>query len=207
MTKFFLLLLLLPVFAEAAPKKIVKAEVWAVRGNYALSLPQTIRLTQKATAKIRGELGVRIQVTRYRRTSSRFNEFNDINDYRKLFPKWNAWTWANSPHDRLRVVVLPPMSSPEGFIYFAGSANICLPNGMAWVNAGMQNFEGKPRFKTSVGALTHELGHLIGAPHDDLSSISIMNPDAGRLVSELGLKNVRFSEAAKLAVENCMNLF
>lgn len=197
------LVLFLPLFVEAAPLKVIKIEAWSIQGDNGLSLPQTIRLFNKAKARFK-HLNIDLKVTRFRRTFNRFYLFNTIEEFEKIHGKWANWVYWKSPKTHVKVVILPPLRSNSGLIYFGGAANLCAPDGVAWSNAGMKGYDGSPRFKRSLRILVHELGHIFGATHDDEHIPNIMMSDISKVDS---VSHLWFSKDSIFSIRNCLNLF
>lgn len=81
----------------------------------------------------------------------------------------------------LHHVILPPILDQEGSRWLAGYSYLsCYRAGknISTSNATMQSAQGISRYRHSVIAMAHELGHLLGADHDDSFPASIMHSAA-----------------------------
>lgn len=83
-------------------------------------------------------------------------------------------------------IILPPTIDEQHVRWLWGMANLCRPkSGISVGIAVKKSREGISRIEASLTANSHEIGHLLGAFHNE-SVVSIMNPDAIRLSIESG---------------------
>jgi hypothetical protein len=80
----------------------------------------------------------------------------------------------------IHYAILPPVSY-SGHLWIVGQAyeSSCYwarGGGVGISSAMMLNAEGMPRYRHSVIAMAHEIGHLLGFSHDESPPVSIMHP-------------------------------
>jgi|688.fasta_scaffold02764_41 hypothetical protein len=80
----------------------------------------------------------------------------------------------------IHYAILPPVQF-QGALWIVGQAyeSTCYWSGGKRVgisSALMSNAEGRPRYRHSVIAIAHEIGHMLGFSHDETLPVSIMHP-------------------------------
>ena len=174
-----------------------------VEGDMALSrseLRQVTRFVQhrlsaldiQATFKYRRE---RNETTHHLESlSQRLERFNYYKQARKN---------AGHKKKRIYVAILPPsFDGPDSYIWGYSSGIFCSKNDLFFVGTGLSAFNtrGELRLKHSGYVLLHELAHVLGAGH--INTKTVMNPDATRLVQELG--DLKFDEFSKMDIKECL---
>lgn len=73
---------------------------------------------------------------------------------------------------------------------------------MALSTGELYNQDNAWRFPHSIIAMTHEIGHMLGAHHDDTLPVSIMNSNVLPYVDTTPLQ---FSYKSKTEIQSCLS--
>lgn len=156
-----------------------------IKGDYALTCQEGRQLVDDVQS-LYNNVGINLPLSRYRcRNNPRKREMKLTEDsignthwyYDEDYFVGRRYKGTNTLHH----VVLPPIKH-EGALYLAGYSYMgCTGKRVSISNATMFNAVGRPRYKHSVIAMAHELGHLFGADHDD-SKPNIMHSAAMQYV-------------------------
>lgn len=104
---------------------------------------------------------------------------------------WHKFGYLRKDGEVLHVIA-PPVKV-DGHLYIGGMASNC--GGFSYSNAETYNSNGEYRFIHSVNAAIHEIGHALGADHDD-SGVNVMHSNASAYVkkSPLPMNKAAISE-------------
>lgn len=184
-TNFLLFIFILFLAPTRADGEIIPLSVLNAQGDAALSCPQGRQMVRDVQGLYR-RIGVHVSLREYRCRKNpwtrplRLTEDSIGNVHWFYDEDWfigrrfrgNRW---------LHHVILPPIIDEEGSRWLAGYAyQSCYGSSkrVATSNATMQSAENLPRYRHSVIAMAHEIGHLLGADHDDTLPASIMHSAA-----------------------------
>jgi hypothetical protein len=104
----------------------------------------------------------------------------------------------------LHHAILPPIQH-EGELWMAGQAYLsCSKFGrkIGTSNAMIANALGEPRYNHSVIAMAHEVGHMLGAKHDNSLPATIMHEAALRYVN-VWQNNLPLSQTSLNEIKQC----
>ena len=193
--KYLLLTLLITTsaFAEIKP---IKLYVVHVRGFHGLSIREA--KDEVATIKLfYASYGIPIKVTRFRSINNPYKQYyNNVNNKLGLLLLWRNWSKKHRLPNQMRLFITPPN---ENYVY--GQAfSVCNPVGMAYTAAQPYNQEtGVDRHIQSKVAALHEVGHMLGASHDESLPATLMHPNANAYVKDTwqGLSETSINEIRK----------
>ena len=190
----------------------IKVSLEVVRGEHALTLTEAKALFAEVQARFKSELGIDIVRHSIRARRNPFRGLVQVENRLKIFYKW--WYFFNrrySDKSIMHLALIPPLSGDYGdrkVFFIAGYASGICPMkfhrlGVAYVAATSFSEVGLPRFMHSLFAVMHELGHLVGASHDDALPPSVMNHDIGKFLLS-GLTNLQFSARSVGEIQACL---
>lgn len=169
MNNLLILIMLLPI------------NIIQVLGPDAVSKPVAQEIVQAASNKLESQLGLRyrLDIKSWRTIRDPYPKLVGLDRRDDKLSNLEAWAIKRRLHSRGRfsLFILPPLRV-NGLGYVAGVAYRCdLYTRVLNVNAVERNAYGADRKQHSAIAIAHELGHSLGARHDDASS-QIMHPNA-----------------------------
>ena len=199
MAKYALILIL---FAQSALAEPVKLKVFS-----ATSLSHRIdsAIIAQAAMRFKG-IGVKIKVASYRKIRDHFPQYSALSQVKYRFSIWQSYMakklWGTLKHNEIVVVLLNPAYG-NGGLYVAGVANsVCgIHHRFPFLVVNILEFRssGRPGVPFSGIALTHELGHIVGANH--VNDQSIM--DYGALAYS-DIHPVNFSAVSVDEIKKCL---
>lgn len=178
--RFLLAFLLSCSLAEA---QTIPVNIVIVKHSYATPTEQQVYL-RYAIERIK-ELGVTLKIKKLKIVSDTIKQ-NSLKQYTKRLSPWQNLAhykgWCSDKE--MCFMLLPPVF--VGTEAFGGGVaqGICRVTGTAYAIARKYNSFGVNRSLSSITAMSHELGHLLGASHIDTKTI--MN-DAAMSIGELRL--------------------
>jgi len=209
-TLFFFASFFSTSFGYCSPTMKVALEV--VRGEHALSLTEAKSLFAEMQIRFKDELGVELVRYSIRARRNPFRGLVQLENRLKIFYKW--WYFFNrrySDKSILHLALIPPLVGDYGdrkmFFIVGYAAGVCPMKfhrlGVSYVAATSFSEVGLPRFMHSLFATMHELGHLLGASHDEALPASLMNPDIGKFLLA-GFSELRFSARSVSDIQACL---
>lgn len=152
---------------------IVKIHVVLVVGQNSLTEERSLELIRANQRLYSNQLGTSLKLTRVQKKRNPYVSDTTIEGHvqLRLLERWEGFFRRRRGRtDTLQIALIPPLET-GGHFYLAGYANgICSLNrfvGVAYATAEETNIYGQLRFKHSIIALAHEIGHLGGMTHDD----------------------------------------
>lgn len=120
---------------------------------------------------------------------------------------WNNWARQAGlvESDEIKLFIVPPFVDAGGVFYIGGaSAGVCTYKGnlnpVTMAAAEYKNGKGQARWRHSVVAVAHELGHAIGARHTETKSI--MHPYILPFVD--GIPRMTFAPESRAQIRTCL---
>lgn len=179
------------VFAQdvSIPEKTVTVHVVHVLGEHAISTTRARELFSIVKGEYSRQLAINLKLKYFRVRNDRIsqnlnNRISILNYYERVFSRRPRHRWAH-----VSMAILPPIKD-GGIYYLAGYANgTCRFGkrfGVAVANAEETNSYGALRFVHSIVAFMHELGHLLGAKHNDALPATVMHSAAMAYVDSQG---------------------
>lgn len=181
--------------------------VLCVSGQHSISEQRCRRMAEKSARKARKQLGVVVRISDVRvypstLNASLFEPLLNLNGWRSLMGRVNQFANEHKIAGTIGAVVLPPLIEPDGERFIGGAATAtCDNDGNFWSNAQEHNDRGERRWALSLTTFDHELGHLLGAPHDGSDRPYTMTPWAGPYVNLYGRLN--FSKRSRRWAQYC----
>ena len=155
------------------------------------------------------ELGIDLKLTTLRNRKDLFPQFKSLSAQQQRYNAWKAWLISKNRlrTKRLTYLMFPPM--PEGGKLWIGglSSTICgygKTKSFSMGNAELYNQDNAPRYNHSIAIMKHELGHLVGADHDNSQPVTVMYSAPLPSVDSMGI--LPFSELSKSQIYNCLGL-
>lgn|GEM_PF-3316172 len=173
-------------------------------GPHSVNLGATRAMFAQTKEKF-SEIGVSIELNKIIALKDNTGNLRKLNQERIRLRQWEKWVGRHNI-GTVYYVVLPPMID-QGQQWIAGLSNgVCNPyHGVSIGNAEYKNNKGQLRSVQSTEVMAHELGHQLGAQHDDSYPISIMNSDANRYINDkLPYTLPNFSEQSKQSIKRCL---
>lgn len=196
----FSLMLLSCVSAQA---EVIRVGITWASNKDSLSRSGTIKAYRMAAKSLREETNARLRLVSFqasRDISRRFGSGPDaltVNTRHDRLDLWQIHFGDRQDWKFLRIIILPPIND----IWTAGIANgICsfgVKNPMAQIS-GRKGF-----ILYAAAAIQHEVGHVLGAWHDENLPATAMNPDSVRFTSEAG-RLLSFSEQSRFEINSCI---
>lgn len=179
--------------------------VW-VMGLNQMPFSDTLSMIKQAEREFKRE-GICVQVDRVLKVRDRTSNLTRLEDRYIRFEKWKVWRLRNRLGNNLVHFQLSPMNHIGVNRWMAGSASrTCNPRtGVSWGTGLLVSHEGKPRSLHTRIIFRHEIGHLLGAPHNDdcVGGCGLMHPASAAYAStDMRFKPVDLSHITKCLIGN-----
>lgn len=203
LTVLFWLLIISGIFLYA--DKIANAEISVnlvvAQGPNSLTKEQVDDLFNAANTQFTLQMGQPLVIKKYRFITNPFpEEQKKLSKRLRLLRLWEGWFDRHGVGAEVNFAITPPFDD-SGLYWLAGySEAICKKGGVAYSTAEMANNYGTPRFEHSRVAFMHELGHVVGAPHED--SNTIMHADATARTDSM--TKIRYSNQTSERIKKCV---
>lgn len=155
--------------------------------------------------------GVDLRVNRFlvmRRDPSR--DYGKSLDFKVIGERakfWRGYLRNKIPNSTIpRHVLLPPINTGDGLFWSFGMAEgVCrvyfkYPTSIS--SATRNQCCNCPQFQYTIESMTHEIGHILGAPHDNAAPPSVMNPACMYYTPEKGV--LKFSKDSAVYMDLCL---
>lgn len=173
-----ILLTLFAGVAQAAPLKNQNIMAVWVSGPYNLTNTRANAALKMVDRYYQKQLGVRIRVAKWVRMKEIPGKI-DLKNYTNRFKRYEGYSnWVFSKYRMPKVYIVGPYIQGVDR-YMGGTASgVCDPFSGTAVAVGQEiNQYGDARFLHSQAAISHELGHVLGADHVDSIPATLMHPD------------------------------
>lgn len=189
----------------------VNVDLISVAGENALTKEESLQSFEVMKQKYADETGVDLQLVAFRRVGNPFKNVRKLEQRFILLDKWKGYFARHSKQKTtIHVAQTPPLISRENgkkVYWIAGVADTGCSRkkfGVAYAVGEMKNADGLARFIHSVYGLMHEVGHLLGADHDDELPGTIMNSAPLIYVGADG--QLHFSQKSINQIRRCVGL-
>lgn len=171
------------------------------QGPNSLTKQEADQLFNESNIQFVSQIGEPLRIKHYRFITNPFpEEQKKLSKRLRMLRLWDGWFARRGVGADINFAITPPFE--EGGLYWlAGySEAICKKGGVAYSTAEVFNNYGAPRFEHSKVAFLHELGHLVGAPHED--SNTIMHADATARTESM--TRIRYSNQTTERIKKCI---
>lgn len=160
----------------------LKLRVIHIRGDNSLPFAQTQRVVGDVAKHFETITGLNIEISKIRKIRNPYAHMHSTYfNVEPLFYNWQLRIALMPGHYDVNLITIPPFRD-NGGLWMAGLANTCRRGGVAMAVALEKNVLGKSRVAHSYNAILHEVGHVLGAEHDDDTYFgalkSVMHPNA-----------------------------
>lgn len=194
------------------PMPIVKVNMTAVEGANSMDVATQKRAFNEALRDMRGE-GFRVVKGKVEVRKDPFPIYRSSEDLGVIFQEFSSWYFlANAlglrKEMQVRHILAPPIEI-GGSLYFGGLALECSvkKGGFSYSNAISFNVKGEARYKHTVNDIKHEIGHALGARHDQ-SNANTMHENASAELNQVIISGVGrrlfFNKKAKNEILECL---
>lgn len=205
MKKPFLLLILIPCFAQA---EVIRVGITWASNKYSLTRQEAMKAYRMAAKSLRQETDakpklVSFQASRY--LARRFGSGPDalsVNTRHDALDVWKRHFELNPEFRLIHLVIVPPIDS-LGAKWIGGiSSGICTYDGIRQAVV-LVNGKHKSILESAAG-VQHEVGHAVGAGHDTDLPATAMNPNSIFYTNEAGFM-LPFSQMSKAQIASCLD--
>lgn len=188
-------LLTVSVYADITVNLVV------AQGPNSLTREQVDELFNTSNLQFTTQIGEPLVVKAYRFTGNPFpKEQMKLSKRLRLLRLWKGYFRRNPKGADVNITITPPIQD-MGMFWLAGySEAICKKGGRAYSTAELHNERMERRFEHSQVAFMHELGHLVGAPHED--SNTIIHADA--IARTDSMTKIRYSNQTSERIKQCI---
>jgi hypothetical protein len=171
------------------------------KGPNGLTNAEIDDLFNAANLQFMMQMGEPLIIKKYRVINNPFpKEQKNLSKRLRLLRLWDAWFDRRRVGADINFAITPPFED-GGKYWLAGfSESVCKRGADGYSTAEMVNDEGTPRFNHSLVAFMHEIGHIVGAPHED--SNTIMHADA--LARTDSMSKIRYSNQTIRRMKQCI---
>lgn len=153
--------------------------------------------------KVQEATGIPVRVVRVIKRRDFDTKLNNLQSWQQKFFRVKAWV-ARRKYLGIKLVYAPPILNAKT-IYFAGMGDVCRPlDGTAMVYGAEQNQDGVSRLYNIQVTATHEVGHNLGAKHDDSLPVTMMHSYAAH--AGYIHERMSFSEVSRQQMRKCMGV-
>ncbi len=197
----YLSILLAGAFIASSAIADITVNLVIAQGPNSLTKQEADQLFNEANIQLTSQIGQPLRIKHYRFISNPFaEEQKSLSKRLRLLRLWDGWFKRRGVGADVNFAITPPFED-GGLYWLAGYAEgICDRGGVGYSTAETHNNYGAPRFEHSKVAFLHELGHLIGAPHED--SNTIMHGDATARTDSM--TKIRYSNQTSERIKKCV---
>lgn len=179
----------------------VRVNLIVAQGPNSLTKEEADQLFNESNIQFTSQIGEPLVIRNYRFVTNPFpEEQKSLSKRLRLLRLWDGWLERRALSAEVNFVITPPFEE-GGKYWLAGYAEgVCKRKGVAYSTAERFNNDGAPRFEHSKVAFLHELGHLVGAPHED--SNTIMHADATARTDSM--TKIRYSNQTSERIKKCL---
>lgn len=195
-----------PLLAQSVVSRDVTI-VYANTGKLHVEPSAAKLIAYSAINRLNEETGANLVLSRFRMTKDRCPNARRAGISTPIF--WCWWRYVERRHynRNYTLVISPPKWDFFGtqLVLWGVARGICAPprKRLAVSGAEMVNQDGTPRLQHSIAGAAHELGHLLGAYHQE--GPNLMNPGALSFVDQFLPEPLPILDVTKNEIYECLN--
>lgn len=201
--------LILAVSAHATPAYRLQVNVAYGKAPISLTKAEAKFVLAKSVKQIRQELNVRVITRKFRtikQVNYNFYQTDPVDVYDRI--RLDAQRGFYAIEHPTLFLSAPAVSGNTGYIFGATDAYAC--EHINWKHAGAAIIKAREdvgnEFAQSILAVTHEMGHMLGAFHTFEEFDSVMDANALTLLKENNYQ-LRFTETSKEQIKQCLRRY
>lgn len=162
------------VFEAAAD---VKIRVINATNRYSMNRRQALAMLKDVKARFKNMTGERLVIRSFRSVRNPFPFLQEKTyNYVEVLATWSFYVADHPIHFRGPTIIITPPFNASGIRWLQGATEgICSKETLAFTTSENYNVAGELRYDHSVISFLHELGHVVGADHDNTFPVTIMN--------------------------------